>query len=96
MKWLEVIKVRVVGNRLDFMEKELPSMTLGLPRDGLTGMQVYRHAALDSDLSIHLCWESPRILDGGSSLGLLLARSLKEYGLVDHSVWIEGNRSFSE
>jgi hypothetical protein len=52
-------------------------------------MKTYDHAALETDLSIHLHWESGRFEQNGSALGLRLVQALKEFGWVDHSVWIE-------
>jgi hypothetical protein len=34
-------------------------------------------------------WQSDRPEQKGTALGLRLARALKEFGLVDHSTWIE-------
>jgi hypothetical protein len=58
-------------------------------QSGLTAMKTYRHAALETDLSVHLHWKSERPEENGSALGLRLAQALKEFGLVDHSVWME-------
>ncbi|MFZ2148405.1 MAG: hypothetical protein WAV28_14415 [Sedimentisphaerales bacterium] len=58
-------------------------------QSGLEEMKTFQHAALKSDWSIHLHWESERPEQNGSSLGLRLAQAFKEFGLVDHSVWIE-------
>jgi hypothetical protein len=43
---------------------------------------------LDTDLSVHLYWNSDRPEQDGSALGIRLAQALKDFGLVDHSVWI--------
>jgi hypothetical protein len=58
-------------------------------QNGLVEINIYRHAALESDLSVLLHWESVRPEQNGSSLGLRLAQALKEFGLIDHSIWIE-------
>ena len=58
-------------------------------QSGLVEMKTYRHAALEMDLNMHLHWKSKRPQPNGSALGLRLAQALKEFGLVDHSVWIE-------
>jgi len=51
-------------------------------------IKIYRHAFLDTDLSVHLFWTSDRPEQNGSALGIRLAQALKDFGLVDHSVWI--------
>lgn len=52
-------------------------------------IKVYSRVMIDSDVSIHLVYDSPNAEPGGSPLGLRLASSLKEFGSVNHSVWIE-------
>ena len=44
---------------------------------------------IDTDFSIHLFHDSKKMERSGSSLGLCLASALKEFGLVNHSIWIE-------
>jgi hypothetical protein len=54
----------------------------------VTQAHIYRHAKVAGDLSIHLHLgpgEGSRL----SALGTHLARALKEYGMVEHTVWLE-------
>lgn len=53
-----------------------------------TAVRVYRHSTVVGDLSIHLHLGPG---DGAerSTLGAHLARSLREFGLVEHTVWLE-------
>jgi hypothetical protein len=88
MEWLEVIKLRSAGKGSGSLEESLGSI-YRLSQNGLVEIKTYRHAVLGSDWSIHLRWESERPEQNGSSLGLNLAQALKEFGLVDHSIWIE-------
>jgi hypothetical protein len=88
MKWLEVIKLRSAGTDSRLLEELLLSIDK-FNQSGLVEMKTYHHAALESDWSIHLHWESERPQQNGSALGLRLAQAFKEFGLVDHSVWIE-------
>jgi hypothetical protein len=88
MKWLEVIKLRSAEKGFGLMEELLLSVD-EFSQSGLVEMKTFHHAALDSDWSIHLHWESELPEENGSSLGLRLAKALKEFGLVDHSIWIE-------
>jgi hypothetical protein len=88
MKWLEVIKLRSAGKDSRLLEELLLSIDKFNQR-GLVEMKTYHHAALESDLSVLLHWESEQLEQNGSSLGLRLAKTLKEFGLVDHSIWIE-------
>ena len=60
-------------------------------------VRLYAHLRVVGDLSVHLVHESRDRLGQASHLGLRLAEALKEYGLVEHSVWgeitdiVEGN-----
>lgn len=88
MKWLEIIKLRSAGTDPCLLE-ELLLLIDKFNQSGLVEMKTFRHAFLESDWTIHLHWESERPEENGSSLGLRLAQAFKEFGLVDHSVWIE-------
>jgi len=52
-------------------------------------MDIYRNAWINTDISVHLHWKSTRTEQQGSTVGLRLARALKEFGLVNHSAWVE-------
>jgi hypothetical protein len=88
VKWLEVIKLRSAGKSPALLEELLQSMAQ-IKQSGLVEMKTYRHADLETDLSIHLHWESEGPAQNGSALGLRLAQAFKEFGLIDHSTWIE-------
>jgi hypothetical protein len=91
MKWLEIIKLRSAGKDSGLLEELLLSIDK-LGQSGLVKMKTYHHAALGTDWSVHLHWESGRPEKNGSALGLRLAQALKEFGLIDHSIWIEEER----
>jgi hypothetical protein len=88
MKWLEVIKLRSAGKSPRLLEELLLSISK-FSQSGLVEIKTFRHAALESDLSLHLYWKSEGPERNGSSPGLRLAQAFKEFGLIDHSVWIE-------
>jgi hypothetical protein len=52
-------------------------------------VRLYAHLRVVGDLSVHLIHQFPDRLEHASHLGLRLAEALKEYGLVEHSVWGE-------
>ena len=89
MKWLEVIKLRGAGTGEGLLEELLRSLVKSGQSRELVGIKTYRHAALENDLSVHLHWESDRPEQNGTELGLRLARAFKEFGLMDHSIWID-------
>ncbi len=88
VKWLEVIKLRSTGKDIQLL-KELFLSFDKFSQPALVEMKTYSGAALGTDLSVHLHWESEHPDQNGSALGLRLAHALKEFGLIDHSIWIE-------
>lgn len=86
MKWMEFIKVQTTT---PIVATELLSFIDGCGRcRGLLEAKVFQHASVD-DCSLCLRWDTNRPELLGSSIGVSLGNSLKQYGLVDHSVWIE-------
>jgi len=90
MKWLVIIELRSVGDRRNILEKELKKLIEELHNN--TGQQIvkiYNHVAIESDFSIHLLHESDEADINKSPLALQLVSALKEFGLINYSVWIE-------
>ena len=87
VQWLEVIKLRSAGKSSAVLQG-LSLMTAQIDQGGPLEMIIYRHAALDADLAVHLHWKTKVPEPKGSALGLRLSQFLKEFGLVDHSIWI--------
>lgn len=101
MRWMETIKVQSATGKEHTAENELTALArdihLNTGRQGLREAAVSRHAAVPGCFALRLFWDTddPRL--GGSLLGMSLAQSLKTFGLVDHSVWIEaGNKREGE
>jgi hypothetical protein len=88
VKWLEVVRLRSTGKYEGSLQEFMRS--LGKKKQpGLVGMTTYRHAGLETDLAVHLCWDSESPEKNGSALGIRLEQSLKEFGLSDRSLWVE-------
>lgn len=94
MKWIEIISLRCPGN-IDtrFIDELLKGVG---ESDSPTNMEkqlvdikVYRHSMVETDLSIHIYWESEAGNHYKSSLGLRIFAALRSMGLLNHSVWIE-------
>ena len=90
MKFLEVIELRSA----DFHRTDLEPVVHRLIKDvsekaGEHNITAYCHMTIDTDFRIHLVHESMEAQSQGSPLGLQLAVTLKEYGLVNHSLWAE-------
>ena len=90
MNWVEIIALRSNGNIQQSVIRELLKLGAdGDERSGLGGMKIYRNAWINTDISVHLHWKSISPELRGSAMGLRLVQTLKEFGLVNHSVWVE-------
>jgi hypothetical protein len=88
MKWIEIIKLRSSGKA----PEPLKAFFLEIDNNGQRGLRrirIYRHVAWETDWSLHLHWESEQPGKDGSALGFRLSKALEEFGLIDHSTWIE-------
>ena len=88
MKWMEIIRLRSAGKVSDALKGLLSDLSHNR-EPGLRDIRLYRHAEWETDWNLHLYWESQRPTLNGSTLGIRLSHSLKEFGPIDHSVWIE-------
>jgi hypothetical protein len=94
MKWVEIITLRspskINGQFIDELlngvgESNSPTDTPG----NLVEIKIYHHSLVETDLSIHIFWESEPGSQNKSPLGLRVCFALKPLGLLNHSVWIE-------
>lgn len=86
MIWMEFIKVQTARSNVAAM---LQKFVLECRKcKGLLDAKVFVHAMVE-DCSLCLLWETSQPELQGSSVGLHLSNTLKKYGLVDHSVWVE-------
>lgn len=90
MKWVEVIKVRTVGEPesriVTEVLKDFSTMDKGV-RPSM--VKLYHHATVESDLCIHLYWESATMSPRKSPMGLRIAESIGALGVANHSIWVE-------
>jgi hypothetical protein len=90
VKWVEVIKVRAIGEAESLLVAEiLREFTAMEKRDQPTAMKIYRHATVESDRCIHLYWESESLLPGKSVVGFRIVESIGGLGVANHSIWVE-------
>jgi len=91
MEWMEVIKLRIAEKKRELVEHELEKLVAEVGNSGgMKDIKLYYNAVVDNDLSIHLHWDSISAESQGSATGLCLVHVLKKFGLISHSVWIEG------
>jgi len=87
IKLLEVIKVRTTGFHKSAVLSELLD-GLEKPQD-LIDIKFYVHASRPGDFSINLNWHNDHDLTERSELGISLANRSKQFGIIDHAVWVE-------
>ena len=93
MSWLEIITVRTGGSAEREKALEvLEHMEAPKAAGGPLSIKMYLNAVLETDLSIHIHWNAETMHQGKSSLGLQLAQTLKDVGLTNHTIWVEGSR----
>lgn len=93
VRWLETIKVqsatgeeKATKNELSILVREIQKNT---ERKGLREASVSSDASVPGCFALRLFWDTDSPQSKGSLLGMSLAQSLKVFGLVNHSVWIE-------
>lgn len=90
MKWLEVIELRSVDSNRELLESQLQELMNEVEKETRKlAIKSYSRVMIDTDFSIHLFHDSKKVDNSGSRLGLRLTSALKEFGLVNHSIWIE-------
>ena len=93
MRWMETIKVQSATGKEHTTEHELTVLAHEIQknpdRQGLREAAVSGHATVYGCFALRLFWDTDDPKPSGSVLGISLAQSLKAFGLVDHSVWIE-------
>jgi heme-degrading monooxygenase HmoA len=91
MKWMEVIKIQAAGGDQESLERQITELISKIGDcNGMHEIKLYHNAIVDNDACIHLYWESEKAEAHGSAAGLCIIHLLKEFGLISHSVWVEG------
>ena len=95
MWWMETIRVQSATGKEQITLRELTFLGSEIRENpdcqGLREATVLSHASIPGCFALLLFWDTDGPQHGGSPLGMNLAQSLKSFGLVDHSVWIENN-----
>jgi hypothetical protein len=94
MKWIEIITLRSPSK---INEQFIDELLKGVGRSAeptdtpseLVEIRTYHHCAVETDLSIHIHWESEQECQDKSPLGLRFSSALKPLGLLNYSVWVE-------
>ncbi len=92
MKWIELIQLRSAGSNRKIVESKLQRLIDEVDRKKKwQPIVAYSRVSIDTDFSIHILHDSKKVETAGSRLGLRLVAALKEFGLVNHSIWKEMN-----
>lgn len=92
MRWMEVIKLCIAEKNPELVEEKIEKLIKDLGNNGsMKNIKLYHNAVVDNDVSVHLLWETGNAEPQGSATGLCLVHVLREYGLISHSVWVEGS-----
>lgn len=88
MKWLEIIEIRLgrenINKRIKLLEKVIKEFKLEM---GNKSIKIFQNVAIDTDFVIQIKHNSDKINKNGSKIGTHLMFTIKEMGLVSHSVW---------
>jgi hypothetical protein len=94
MKWIEIITLRspskIDGQFIDELLKSIDESDAAADRpQHLLEINIYHHSVVETDLSIHIHWESRKASRDKSPFGLRFSSALKPLGLLNYSVWVE-------
>jgi len=94
VNWLEIIIFRVGGgpSHQDAL-RLLSSLAESAGDNGLKVVKVYSRTDLPADFCIHLEWQVERLPSNGSAMGVRLAHALRDFGLINHTVWMEEEKN---
>ena len=92
MRWVESIRLQTVGPGGRTVKGNLAQLTHSVRQDrgwrGLVDVMLYSHASVPGLFALALLWETESPHREGSVLGQSLVQALKEFGMVNHVVWI--------
>jgi len=88
MKLLEIIHLRLSGQPIEALSRRITgSIPAGNVDAGIVSM--YRRNGLVTDVAIHIRHDHAAGETAPCALALHLANALREFGLVEHTVWEE-------
>ena len=89
MKYLEVIVLRLTSLTV---KKKVMSYLMNIGKThsplGMEAIRFYRNARVETDLCIHIHWDSQSEKPHKSVLGIQIYDFLRDIGPVNHSIWI--------
>ena len=90
MTRLEMIEIRTTGKNQEALEAYLASWQAEvLTIENAPLINIYKHAALETDFSIHLLYDDKTKESDVRILSHRLTADLKAFGLVNRTMWQE-------
>jgi hypothetical protein len=90
VKWIEIIKIRgAAGSDIQPARDMIRNLDATYEETRPTVLKMYRHIAIEGDLSIHMYWNSEAMQPQKTRLGLRIVDAFGNFCMVNHSVWIE-------
>jgi len=88
--WLEIIELRSSSGGKKMLKSILKKLVIELNKElKMQAIKIYRREMIDSDFSIHLIHDSIKPEYSVSPISFRIFKALKQFGLINHSVWIE-------
>lgn len=88
MKRLEIISLRASGHLEQEAHQYLRSLSLRLRETKIFETNIYVNAFTPGDLAIVISSQTEQGKRQKTDLGMILADSLKRFGLVDYTCWL--------
>jgi len=92
MRWVESIRLQAAGAGERTVKGDLVQLIRTVRQDrgwwGLVDVVLCSHSSVPGLFAVALLWETESPPREGSALGQSLAQALREFGMVDHVVWI--------
>ena len=90
MKSIEVIEIRLAQNLNKVLEKEIGNIMEEIMENELEyTLKLYKKLQLRSDYMIIIYHSKELINHKGSELGQQLKVALKDFGMINHTIWGE-------
>jgi len=87
MKWLEIIELRAVHIDQHALHQQIAWLLNKMKEDKV--VKIYIKVRVDTDWSIHVQHDSEKVETHGSEVARRLREIIKQFGLVNHSIWLE-------
>ncbi len=88
MKTLEIIQLRSTIYSIDSLSTKIGE-SIRARGEKSELVTIFRRDGLETDLAVHIRLSDVSGAGGPSKLGERLASALKDYGLVEHTLWEE-------